>query len=371
MSAIDIVPVQDSRVLGQFIDFPYSLYRDYPHWVPPLRIAMQEMFNPRKHAFLKHGTIESFLARRDGKVVGRVSAIIDPNHNKFHEEQAGFFGFFECVDDQAVATALLEAARTRLRERGAKVIRGPLNPSTNYECGLLVDGFDSDPQIMMTYNPPYYGRLIEGAGLTKAKDLFAYWARVNEVNGAKAERVSQRAIKANQMTIRPIRMNDFDRDVASVFEVYNSAWERNWGFVPMTKDEFLAMAKEMKMMLDPGLVLLGETPKGLGGFALALPDANEAIKYAKGRLFPFGLLKILYHKRTIRNLRVLALGVREEYRTVAIAAGLYAELIRHARQKGYEGCEFSWVLEDNVLMNRSIEALGAKHYKTYRIYEWN
>jgi GNAT superfamily N-acetyltransferase len=371
VSAIEIFPVRDRRALQQFIDFPYSLYRSYPHWVPPLRIAMKEMFDPRKHPFHRHGSIDSFLALRDGKVVGRISAILDPNHNKFHEEQAGFFGFFESVDDQAVATALLGAARARLHELGAKVIRGPLNPSTNYECGLLIDGFDSDPIVMMTYNPPYYATLIEGAGLVKAKDLYAYWASVSEVGGVKAERVAKRALKANRMTIRPIRMDDFDAEVARVFEVYNAAWSHNWGFVPMTKEEFFAMGKEMKMLLDPGLVLLGETPKGLAGFALALPDANEAIKHAKGRLFPFGLLKILYHKRSIRNVRVIALGVLEEYRSEAIAAGLYTELIRHARAKGYEGCESSWILEDNVLMNRSMEALGAKHYKTYRIYEWN
>lgn len=357
--------------MRQFLAFPYSLYRGDPYWVPPLRIAQKELFDARKHPFHRHAQVQSFLARRDGRILGRISAIFDPKHNEFQCEQAGFFGFFEAVNDPAAAFALLAAAREWLLDRGAEIIRGPMNPSTNYECGLLIRGFDSSPMVMMTYNPPYYAGLFERAGLRKAKDLYAYWSRVDQVTGEKAQRVAERALKAAQMTIRRIRLKEFEREVAEVFKIYNAAWSRNWGFVPMTQDEFFFMAREMKMMLDPGLVLIGETRSGPAGFALALPDANEAIKHAHGRLLPFGLLKILYHRRSIRNVRVIALGVLEEYRTAAIAAGLYTELIRHARSSGYEGCELSWVLEDNVLMNRSMETLGAKRYKTYRIYEWN
>jgi hypothetical protein len=246
-----------------------------------------------------------------------------------------------------------------------------MSPSTNYECALLVDGFESHPQIMMPYNPPYYGELVERAGFRKAKDLLAYWSNPDSVKGEKSERVAARALAAAKMQIRPIRMDRFQAEVEAIWHVYNGAWSRNWGFVPMSRDEFFFMAKDMKNILDPGLVLVGEVGGEPAGFALALPNINEALKHTDGRLFPLGLLKILYHRRSIRSLRVLALGVLERYRTAAIAAGLYVALMQHARRRGYSDCELSWVLEDNLLMNRSMQALGAKPYKTYRIYEWN
>jgi GNAT superfamily N-acetyltransferase len=246
-----------------------------------------------------------------------------------------------------------------------------MNPSANYECALLVDGFDSSPHIMMTYNPPYYADLIERAGLHKAKDLYAFYVKSATMGGPKIERVARRAAAASDMRIRPINMKAFWQDVETIWQVYNSAWTRNWGFVPMTRDEFFLSAREMKSILVPELVLLGEVQGRVVGFALALPDINQALKHAKGRLFPLGLLKILYHKRSIRSVRVIALGVLEEYRTAGVAAGFYAELFRQANHLGYDGGEMSWVLEDNALMCRSIEALGGKRYKTYRIYEWN
>jgi GNAT superfamily N-acetyltransferase len=275
------------------------------------------------------------------------------------------------VDDERTGKALLETAREWLQGQGARVIRGPVNPSTNYECGLLVDGFDSSPQVMMPYNPSYYDRIIQSAGLRKAKDLYAYYMLTDEMAAARVERVAARAATANGVRIRPIGLKTFKEDVEKVWSVYNSAWSRNWGFVPMTRDEFLFMAKEMKSILEPGFVLLGEVNGQVVGFALGLPDINRALKHAQGRLFPVGLLKILYHKRSIRSVRVLVLGVIEEYRTIGVAAGFYAELFRQAKRLGYRDCEMSWVLEDNTLMTRSIEAFGGKRYKTYRIYEWN
>jgi GNAT superfamily N-acetyltransferase len=371
LSGLEINLVDDKPGLRDFLEFPYALYRGDPFWVPPLRIAQKDILDTAKHPFYANADARFFLARRDGRVVGRIAAIHDRNYNEFQKEDAGFFGFFESVDDSQVASELLGAAWQWLQQRGARVMRGPVNPSTNYECGLLVDGFDSNPRLMMPYNPRYYPALLAQAGLRTAKDLYAYDLPVSAMLAERVERVAARAARTNKMSIRPIRLKAFWEDVDLVWRVYNSAWSRNWGFVPMTQDEFLLMAKDMKSVLEPGFVLLGEVDGRVVGFALALPDINQALKHANGRLFPVGLLKILYHKRFVRSVRVLVLGVLEEYRTVGVAAGFYAELFRHAQRLGYRDSECSWVLEDNKLMNRSIEAFGGKRYKTYRIYEWN
>ena len=371
MGGIEVAVVDGKDGLKQFIELPYTLHRDEPHWVPPLRIAVKELLDRSKHPFYANAEAEFFLARRNGRVAGRVAAIFDKAHNRFHEEEAGFFGFFESVDEAEVAEALLARARAWLRDRGATVIRGPVSPSTNYECALLVDGFDSDPMVMMPYNPRYYPALMEQAGLRKARDLYAYLSNANTISMEKIERVAEKALRSTGARVRPIDMKNFNADVERVWEVYNSAWERNWGFVPMTREEFRAMGKEMKQILKPELVLIGEVAGKVVGFALALPDVNQALKPANGSLFPTGLVKILYYQRLIRSVRVLALGVIEEYRSTGLAAGFYATLVRNARRLGFGDCEMSWILEDNVLMNRSLEVMGARRYKTYRIYEWN
>jgi GNAT superfamily N-acetyltransferase len=370
LGGIEVVAVDSKSALKQFIELPFTIYRNDPHWVPPLRIAVKELLDREKHPFYANAQAEFFLARQDGRVVGRIAAVIDRNHNRFHEEEAGFFGFFECLDDVQVARALLDRAHAWVSERGAKFLRGPVNPSTNYECGMLVEGFDLDPMVMMMYNPRYYPGLMEKAGATKVKDLFAYLSNANTISMKKIDRVADKVL-AGGVRVRPINMKDFDGDVARVWEVYGAAWARNWGFVPMSREEFLLMGKEMKMILKPDLVLIGEVGTKVVGFALALPDVNQALKRAGGSLFPTGLLKILYYQRLIKNVRVLALGVVEEYRASGLAAGFYATLVRNARKLGYGDCEMSWILEDNVLMNRSLEVMGAKRYKTYRIYEWN
>jgi GNAT superfamily N-acetyltransferase len=357
--------------MDEFIGFPYWLYRHDPYWVPPLRIAQKQLFDVRRHPFYAHAEMQCFLARTRGRTAGRIAAIFDRNYNEFHAEQAGFFGFLETAEAQPVAEALLDAARSWLIKKGARMIRGPVNPSMNYECGLLVDGFDSSPRIMMTYNPPYYAVMLERAGLSKAKDLYAYYSPPDRVLRAKVERVAERSLHTNGVRIRALRIDAFDEELERVWKVYNSAWSRNWGFVPMTREEFYHTAREMKPILKPDLALVGEVDGQAVGFALALPDINQALKRAGGRLFPFGLPKILYYQRSIRSLRVIALGVVQAFRTSGVAAAFYATLIRNSLRLGYENCEMSWILEDNVLMNRSIEALGVKRYKTYRIYEWN
>jgi GNAT superfamily N-acetyltransferase len=373
LGGIEVVAADKSNkaALKEFIELPYGLYNGYPHWVPPLRIAVKDLLDRDKHPFYKDAEAEFFLARRGERTVGRVAAIIDRAHNRFHQENAGFFGFFECMDDVAVAEALLAAARRWVFDRGAKFLRGPVNPSTNYECGLLIDGFDSDPMVMMTYNPPYYPVLMDRVGLRKAMDLIAYESTSEKVQLQKIERAAKRVLAKHGVTVRPIDMKNFSSEVERVWKVYQAAWSRNWGFVPMSKEEFVLMGKDMKQILKPELVLIGEAGNEMIGFALALPDVNQALKPANGSLFPTGLLKILYYQRGIRSVRVLALGVVPEHRASGVAAAFYATLVRNARNLGYGPCEMSWILEDNVLMNRSLEVMGAKRYKTYRIYDWS
>ncbi len=371
MVGIEVTAVDGKKALHEFVELPFEIYRNDANWVPQLRIAVKELLDRGKHPFYANAEAEFFLAREGGRVVGRVAAIIDRNHNRFHNENAGFFGFFESVDNVNVARALLERARQWVFERGAKFLRGPVSPSTNYECGLLVDGFDSSPMVMMTYNPRYYPGLMEQVGLSKAKDLYAYLSNANTIEMKKIDRVADKVLKTTGVRVRPINMKDFQHDVERVWEVYGAAWQRNWGFIPMTREEFFLMGKEMKMILKPDLVLIGEVGDRVVGFALALPDVNQALKPANGSLFPTGLLKILYYQRLIKNVRVLALGVVEEYRASGLAAGFYATLVRNARKLGFGDCEMSWILDDNVLMNRSLEVMGAKRYKTYRIYDWN
>lgn len=369
MDKLQILPVEDERAGREFLSFPYRLYRGHPYWVPPLRAVQRKLFDPARHPFYQHGMVQRFLATRSGRTVGRIAAILDPRYNEFQHENAGFFGFLEMIDDAAVASGLLEAARGWLRQHGVEVIRGPVNPSTNYECGLLVDGFDSSPRVMMPYNYSYYARLLEQAGLRKAKDLLAYDVSADNVRTSRVNGLLERA-KCNGMRIRMVRLAEFKKEVEIAWELYNSAWARNWGFVPMTREEFLHHAWEMRPILVPELALFAEIGDGVAGFALAVPDINEALRHVGGRLFPFGLVKLLWHKRHIRHIRVVLLGVREEYRGTAVSAALYASLIREGLRLDYSGAECSWVLEDNVLMRRAIESMGGTVDKTYRIYEW-
>lgn len=369
MNRLQISSVQSSADQREFLLFPYKLYKRDPYWVAPLLLDQKALFNTAKHPFYLHGTMQRFLARRAGETVGRIAAILDPNYSRFQEEKAGFFGFLEMVDDAEVAAGLLAAAREWLLNQGAEVIRGPFNPTTNYECGVLVEGFDSCPRIMMTYNPPYYGRLIEAAGLRKAKDLVAYDLPVADAHADRVQTLTDKAA-ANGVHLRTLRMGDYQNEIDRVWEIYNSAWSKNWGFVPMTHAEFLHFGHELKQIVVPDLAWIAEVNGQAVGFALAIPDINEALRHLRGRLLPFGLFKLLWYQRKIEYLRVIVLGVRQEFRPTPAAAALYAALIRECARLKYRGAECSWVLEDNVLMRRSIEALGGKVYKTYRIYEF-
>lgn len=373
---VSVRPVKTPRDLARFIDFPYRLYRRDPHWVPPLRMAQKDILNTKRHPFYKTSAVEMFLAEREGRAVGRIMAIWNRAHNEFHVERTGCFGFFEVERDFAAAQALITAAADWLRRQGADCIRGPVNPSTNYECGLLVDGFDYDPAIMMTYNPPYYAGFLERLGMKKAMDLYAY--DINQQTFESSERLARLAERIKRkygLKIRTVNMKDFGREVERLREVYNNAWSRNWGFVPVTPDEFEHLAKDLKQIVDPNVVYIAEKetpgdpePKPVG-FFLAVPDLNQALKKINGRLLPFGLPKLLWYSRKIKKIRVITMGVVKELQNLGIAALFYNEVYTKIPFHGYPIAEMSWVLENNVLMNRAAELIGGKLSKTYRIYE--
>jgi GNAT superfamily N-acetyltransferase len=355
--------------LRPFIDLAWRLNAGDPAWVPPLRTALRTLLDRRRHPFHQHAEVAYFLACRGRRPAGRIAAIVNRRHNEFHGERTGFFGFFEAERDPAVAGALLDAAAGWLRRRGMGRLRGPMNFSTNEECGLLVGGFETPPAIMMPHNPRYYGALLEDAGLRKAKDLLAYRLDV----GAPPERLlhgAERLARRAGATIRPIDPHRLDDEVAIVRDVYNSAWSRNWGFVPASDAEFRFMAREMKRILDPALCLIAEAGGRPVGFSLALPDVNQALRaLPDGRLLPFGIFRFLRARRRIDGCRVLTLGFKPGFQHRGLGAGLYLRIWEQARARGYRWGEASWILEDNTEMRRALENMGATLVKTYRIYE--
>jgi GNAT superfamily N-acetyltransferase len=360
------------RVPKAFAELSWQLNAGDPNWVPPLRVSLAPLLSG-KHPFHQHAEVAFFLAERSGKAVGRIAAVVNRRYNEFHGDKIGFFGLFECVDDQAVADALLDAASAWLKERGMEVMRGPFNLSTNDELvspGFLIDGFDTPPTFMMGHNPPYYGALMEGAGLTKAKDLVAYWLPHNNPPETLVKGV-ERAARREGWRIRSVELKHFKAEIARIQEIYNSAWARNWGFVPFTDAEFEKMAKDFRPVVDPDLVVIAETTAGEPiGFLLVLPDLNRAIRHLpSGRLFPFGLVKFLWHKRKIKVARLLTLGLKPAYQDLGIGAALYLRAFVVGRDKGYTSAEGSWILEDNHRMRRAMENIGAYVYKTYRVYE--
>ena len=331
----------------------------------------RKRIDPKTNPFFGHGVVELFLAYKDGRPVGRIAAIENTLHNEFHEDRVGFFGMFESVDDPDVAGGLLDTAAAWVKGRGLDVLRGPTNFSINEECGLLVDAFDSSPYVMMTYNPPYYEPLLEGWGLVKAKDLFAYEGNRERFNRSRFEGLRKRLSKRSglDMRVRSIRMKQFDEEVALIRDLYNAAWERNWGFVPMTDAEVDYMAKQLKPVIDPDLAMIGEINGEPAGFALALPDINQAIRRLNGRLLPFGILRLLWYMRRINGVRIITLGIKPEYRRSGLDALFYIEIFSRGTGKGHTRGESSWILEDNHLMRGALEKMGFSPYKTYRLYD--
>jgi hypothetical protein len=372
---LQILRVSSRRDLRRFVDLPWRIYDPcaHPQWVPPLRMAVRDALDVKGNPFYEHADRELFLAVREQIVVGRIAAIENRAHNRFHGDRVGFWGFFECVDDQAVADALFAAAAAWLAGRGLDRMRGPMNPSTNYECGLLVAGFENRPTFMTAWNPPYYGALCERAGMATAKDLLAFWFPAAEPGYELPDFVkkqAERALERGRITFRDLDPRHFGREVAACWEIYNDAWERNWGFVPMSRAEFEHMAKDMKSLLWPQLAFMASVDGAAAGFMLAVPDYNEVLIHNRtGRLFPLGLLRMLWGKRTIRTARVMALGVKGRFRSRSILALFTHEVMRRGLAMGKIGAEASWLLEDNQLIVKPMRAMGARERMRWRVYE--
>ncbi len=352
----------------EFIHFPWKIYNNDSLWVPPLIKEQMFMFSPR-YPFFEHGEMELFLARRGNETVGRVAAILDKSYVNLANDEAVFFGFFESVNDPDVAGALINRVRGWGEARGMKTVRGPFNPSTNDECGLLADSFDKAPVLMMPYNPPYYVDLITACGLKKCKDLYAYLIETDvppEKLEASAKRIRKRL---PDLMIRPIRLRNMNEELQIIRDIYNNAWRGNWGFVPLTESEIGFLASRLKPLVVEDLVLIAEVGGEGVAFIASFPDYNQVLKRLNGKIGLTGAFKFLYYSRKIRDLRTMLLGVKYEYQKRGIEGLLYLETFKRGLEKGFERSELSWILEDNTLMRRGIEMLGGRIYKTYHLYE--
>ncbi|MDB5297483.1 MAG: hypothetical protein JWO31_3466, partial [Phycisphaerales bacterium] len=360
-----------SRDVDRFLRVPYPIYGDDPNWVAPLTADLKKVFLDTNPLF-EHAEMRLWVATRDGKDVGRIAGILDRNHIAKHADGAAFWGFFESVDDGAVAAALFDKVSAWAKEKGCGKILGPMNPTTNDECGLLVDGFDRPPVVMMTYNPRYYVPLVEACGFTKAKDLLAYHYDITPEPLERLEKISRGVARRNpDVRIVPIRKKHLAADLAKVKAVYNAAWEDNWGFVPMTDAELDFMGVRLKPLLVEDYALIVEDKGVPVAFMLSLPDYNEPIKPMRGRMLTpkiWGLVRTMMGKRVPRLARVVTLGIVPGHRQRGIDAMLLAHSLRKALDRGVKEFEVSWMLEDNVMILRPIEVFGGTRYKTYRLY---
>ena len=369
MTNVTIRPVRTKADEKKFLAFLYTFYQADPYWVAPLRLERKKLIDRQRNPFYHHAQLALYLAEREGQVIGRIGAIVNTRHNHTHHDKVGFFGFFECVQEHAVAHALFDAAQQFLRAHGMDTIRGPANPSVNDEYGLLVDGFQASPVVLMPYNPPYYRELLEGYGFTKAKDLYAYLLDQETVYTEKLVRAHGRVIQRNRLTFRALNMHDFAQDLQRIKAVYNAAWQENWGAVAMTDAEFDALAHDLKKIVDPELVILAEARGQTIGFALSLPDINRALQYNKRGGVLGGVWHLYTKKAQINLCRILVLGVLPAYKKTGAAGVLFFETAVRAKRLGYRYGEASWILEDNVMMTRAAEAMQGHKYKTYRMYQ--
>lgn len=371
---IQVVPITSKKLRRQFINLPYELHKNDPYWIPPLRLERRGAIDPKKNPFFQNAEACLFLAFKDGKPVGRISAQINRLHNERYGEKTGHFGFFDSVEDQDVARALLSEAEEWLRLRGMKKICGPMSFSINEEVGILVDGFHSPPFPLMAHNPPYYDKLIGSSGFVKVKDLLA-WRYDSRCEVPEAARQIAEAARAHPgLVIREMNLKKMEDEIRIVSDVFNSAWSKNWGFIPWTEAEIVKAAKDLKMILDPRLALIAEVNGVPAAISIAIPNYHEAIRDLNGRLFPFGIFKLLYRlkARKIKSGRVALLGIKKEFRGDVLGGLvflLYVEMRRRCRELGYWGGELSWTLEDNEKINQGISFMGAEVYKRYRVYE--
>lgn len=367
-----ITKVNGKKDLKKFIDFPHDLYANDPNYVPELFLAQKDLLDKKKHPFFLHSEAEFFLAIKDNKVVGRIAAIKNNNFNEYTDRNVGHFGFFEVIEDYEVAQILLDTASEWIKSHGLEEILGPQNYSTNETCAALVEGHDSPPTLMMPYNPPYYNDFFEKYGFEKDVDLLSYWLKADDMPeklGRLSSKILER-LNSKGIVIRTPNMKKFDEEIKKILQVYNKAWEKNMGFVPMTEEEFKHAAKDMKLALDTDFLLIAEANGEPIGFSLSLPDMNMAFKKVKrGRLLPFGIFNLLSAKRKINKVRVLTLGVVEGYRRLGIDAYFYMKTFTEAKKKGYIGGEASWILENNEMMNKALQNINGKLYKRHRLYK--
>ena len=368
-----IIEVQAHRDKKRFLEFPWKVYRGDPLWIPPLRIDQKELVGYTKCPFYEHNAVQTFLAVQGNNVVGRIAAIDNVGHTQRYNDSVGFFGFFECVDDLEVAAALFQAAENWLKGRGLTAIRGPINPSLNHTLGLLIDGFDTSPFFMMTYNPPYYERLIEEYGFRKEQDLYSYWGHVEMLPKIqeKYKPICEMIKERCGATVRTLNRKKFQEEVEMFLRIYNASLTNTWGFVPMSDAEVKAMAAGLKYLMVPELAIAVEIDGKPVGASFCLPDYNPRIKAIDGRLFPFGFMRLILRKDLLKRIRILSTNVLPEYQMHGLGLVLVDGLVPKVIDWGIKEAEFSWVLESNTFSRGSLEKAGAIRNKTYRIYQKN
>ena len=366
--AVSVRKLSSQADFRMFLALPWKIYRDDPNWVPPLESDIREKVDRRKNPFYEHADREVFLAFRGQEVVGRVAAILDHNHNSFHNEKVVFFGLYESLKDPEAARALLEAAAEWGLKQGLTELRGPVNISLNDECAFLLEGFDSPPVVMMPYNPRYYLELMETCGLAKAKDLNAFLISRDHETTQKVQAMIADIRQKTTVTCRSFNKKKWAEEAEKIKFVYNNAWEKNWGFVPWTEKEIDHTVHKMVQLADSSIVILAEDKGRPVGFAFGFPNYNEVLRHLKGRLTPLAMLKFLYYKRKIRGMRALVFGILKDYRQSGVSYLLYDALERNGQARGYRWCDSSWTLEDNEAINRFNASLGGKVYKKYRIF---
>ena len=372
MSEIEVSQARSPADRNAFIRFPWRIYKDDHAWVPPLIIERKAFFDRNSHPFYEHGDAALFLARQNGEVVGRIMASDDPRYNEHQSSNVGCFGLFECIDNLEVTAALFEAAAAWIRQKGRTEIIGPIDYSTNYTCGLLIDGFAHSPTLLTTHNPPYYENLVERCGFTKVMDFYAWWFSDPTEATARLRKFATRLGRRARFTIRQGNPRNLAVEGERLRLIYNDAWKDNWGFVPFTKAEFEHLTKEMKPLLRPDFTAIAEVEGEPAGFVIGLPDINVALQKVDGRLttcgIPIGLAKLLYHKARLKTARLIAMGVRPQFRRLGVAEMLVLRVMDEGMVKAGFAAELSMTLENNVMINRFLEAIWAVRYKTYRIY---
>ncbi|MGB2955299.1 MAG: GNAT family N-acetyltransferase [Anaerolineales bacterium] len=378
MNSLVIKSVETTEERKALLSFPWTVYKDNPFWVPPIFSERMHFTDPEKNPFFQHAEAQFYMALRGEEIVGTIAVFANHLHNEYQNENIAFFGFFEVLEDYEAAEQLFKTAEAWAKERGHTALRGPAQWSTNDECGLLVDGFDDRPRILMTYNPPYYVDYIEKLGYKYARDLWAYALGVQEFmdfTGERLDKLTTRILERKNITIRNLDMKKYADEVNKVKLLYNNAWSKNWGFIPMTDPEFDQLADELQSILDPDLVFLAEKDGKTVGFSLTLPDLNEPLRLAYPKPNTpewWTMAKLVWQwkiRRKVNWIRVFALGVIPEYRNLGIDALFYFKTAQAALKKGIKMAEMSWILDNNDLMNKPIIAMGGEVYKTYRYYE--